>query len=95
MLSFDLWRLRRLRVEALMALLTSADNRFGETVWMEHNRRFPSVSCDWIFFVHIAIRVRWFRLLLPPRLLRRGLVGLWLVTAASVKLLLAGALLFF
>ena len=46
------------------------------------------------FFLHIAIRVGWFRLLPPPRLLRRGLVGLWLVAAASVKLLLAGALLF-
>ena len=45
----------------------------------------PSVSLCYLrlFFLHIAIRVGWLGLLPPLRLLRRGLVGLWLVAAVA------------
>ena len=38
------------RGSPLLVLLTSADNRFGVAMWMEHNPLFPSVTCDYFFF---------------------------------------------
>ena len=51
-------------------------------MWMEYNRLF-FFQLRPFFFLHIAIREGWLGLLPPPRLLRRGLVGLWLVAAVA------------
>ena len=70
-LSCDHWRLCRFGVEALVALLTSAQQvRRGDVDGTQ-----PSVSLG-------QLRLDFF-MLPPPRFLRRGLVGLWLVAVVA------------
>ena len=82
-LAFDLWRLCRLRVEAPAG---AAHQRGQQVRRSDVDGTQPSVSLGQFpldFFLHIAIRVGWLGLLPPLRLLRRGLVGLWLVAAVA------------